>query len=46
VSLASSSAALHQFRKAIAVEPAYAEGHLGHAEAYRALGNSEKALAS
>jgi tetratricopeptide (TPR) repeat protein len=26
-------AALHQFRKAIAVEPAYAEGHLGHAEA-------------
>ena len=39
-------AALHQFRKAIAVEPGYPEGHLGHAEAYRALGNADKALGS
>jgi tetratricopeptide (TPR) repeat protein len=44
--LSKPEAALHQFRKAIAVEGGYAEGHLGHAEAYRALGNADKALAS
>jgi len=39
-------AALHQFRRAIAHEPGYPDSHLGHAEAYRALGNGDKAIGS